>query len=69
LANGTAVDTGQTYGARLSKMGTDGRADWLRSGELTVYFARGDVDQPTAVRDGVSLVLVWHDDEDTDAAA
>lgn len=58
-----AVDTGVTYGQRWQKMGTDERAAWLRSGEVTVAFVRGETDQADGELDGVRIVLAWAGDE------
>jgi hypothetical protein len=55
--------TGVTYGQRWAKLDTDGRASWLRSGEVTVFMVKGEADRPDGVRDGVSLVLHWHENE------
>jgi DNA invertase Pin-like site-specific DNA recombinase len=59
-------ETGVTYGQRWAKLDTDGRAEWLRSGELTIYFTRDEVParDVAASRDGVNLVLYWPSDED-----
>lgn len=60
--------TGVTYGQRWARLDADGRAEWLRSGEVTVFLARGEVSGAgVTVRDGVSLVLRWYEDE-ADAA-
>ena len=60
----TVIDTGVTYGMRWAKLDVHERASWLRSGEFTVLFARGEVPGATAVRDGVSLVLHWAEDSE-----
>ena len=59
-----AVDTGITYGQRWAKLDVHGRAAWLRSGEFTVLFLRGEDERATAYLDGVSMVLHWYEDED-----
>jgi hypothetical protein len=51
-----------TYGQRWAKLDTDGRADWLRSGEFTVVLARGEVEGADGTRDGLSIVLQWADE-------
>jgi DNA invertase Pin-like site-specific DNA recombinase len=63
------TDTGVTYGQRWAKLDVNGRAEWLRSGEFTIVFARDEVDGATAVRDGVSIVLHWAEESDDEAAA
>jgi len=57
-------DTGVTYGQRWGKLDVHERAAWLRSGEFTVLFAKGEVPGATATRDGVSLILHWAEDND-----
>ena len=58
-----AVDTGITYGQHWAKLDVHGRAAWLRSGEFTVLFARGEDERATAYLDGVSMVLHWYEDD------
>jgi DNA invertase Pin-like site-specific DNA recombinase len=59
-------ETGVTYGQRWAKLDVHGRAEWLRSGELTLYFTRDEVParDVAASRHGVNLVLYWPSDED-----
>jgi DNA invertase Pin-like site-specific DNA recombinase len=61
------ADTGVTYGQRWHKLDTNGRADWLRSGEVAVYLVKGEADRAEGTRDGVSLVLVWPADDEAAA--
>ena len=58
------ADTGVSYGARWLAMDTDARAAWLRAGEISVFLVKGDADRPEGTRDGVSLVLVWLDQDE-----
>jgi hypothetical protein len=61
---------GATRKQELPQLVAHRRADWLRSGEIRVLFTRGEVADrfgATASRDGVSLVLAWHDDDEAAA--